>query len=96
MIVLWRAGLRISEALALAEKSLIVAVARSSCAAAAGGGARGCAAAFAPHQLRQAPAVEMAREEVPRWSSSSASSGTANLAITSIYLQGIDSSEIID
>jgi len=31
-----------------------------------------------------------------RWSSSSASSGHGNLGITSIYLQGIDSSEIID
>ena len=31
-----------------------------------------------------------------RWSSSNASSGHANLGITSIYLQGIDSSEIID
>ena len=31
-----------------------------------------------------------------RWSSSSASSGTPTLGITSIYLQGIDSSEVIN
>jgi integrase len=50
---------------------------------------------FAPHQLRHAHAVEMAREGVPliviqrqlRHS---------NLGITSIYLHGIDNAEIID
>jgi site-specific recombinase XerD len=50
---------------------------------------------FAPHQLRHAHAVEMAREGVPLiviqrqlWHS--------NLGITSVYLQGIDSGEIIE
>ena len=50
---------------------------------------------FAPHQLRHAHAVEMAREGVPliviqrqlRHS---------NLGITSVYLQGIDSGEIVE
>src|SRR5450432_1893053 len=50
---------------------------------------------FAPHQLRHAHAVEMAREGVPL-NVVQRQSGHANLGITSIYLQGIDSSEIID
>jgi site-specific recombinase XerD len=49
---------------------------------------------FAPHQLRHAHAVEMAREGVPL-NVIQRQSGHANLGITSIYLQGIDSSEII-
>ena len=44
---------------------------------------------FAPHQLRHAHAVEMAREGAPLVVH-------ANLGITSIYLEGIDSSEIIN
>ncbi len=50
---------------------------------------------FAPHQFRHAHAVEMAHEGVRvvviqrQW-------GHANLGVTSIYLQGIDSSEIIN
>ena len=50
---------------------------------------------FAPHQLRHAHAVEMAREGVPLVVIQR-QLGHANLGITSIYLQGIDSSEIID
>jgi site-specific recombinase XerD len=50
---------------------------------------------FAPHQLRHAHAVEMAREGVPL-NVIQRQLGHANLSITSIYLQGIDSSEIID
>jgi len=50
---------------------------------------------FAPHQLRHAHAVEMAREGVPL-NVIRRQLGHANLGITSIYLQGIDSSEIID
>jgi site-specific recombinase XerD len=50
---------------------------------------------FAPHQLRHAHAVEMAREGVPL-NVIQRQLGHANLGITSIYLQGIDSSEIID
>ena len=50
---------------------------------------------FAPHQLRHAHAVEMAREGVPLnviqrqlWH--------ANLGVTSVYLQGIDTAEIVE
>jgi site-specific recombinase XerD len=50
---------------------------------------------FAPHQLRQAHAIEMAHEGVPLVVIQR-QLGDANLGITSIYLQGIDSSEIID
>ncbi len=50
---------------------------------------------FAPHQLRHAHAVEMAREEVPLVVIQR-QLGHGNLGITSIYLQGIDNSEIID
>ena len=50
---------------------------------------------FAPHQLRHAHAVEMAREGaalvvIQR------QLGHTNLGITSVYLEGIDSSEIIN
>jgi site-specific recombinase XerD len=55
---------------------------------------------FAPHQLRHAHAVEMAREGVPlnviQRQLGHYAGDRANLGITSIYLQGIDSSEIID
>jgi site-specific recombinase XerD len=50
---------------------------------------------FAPHQLRHAHAVEMAREGVPL-TVIQRQLGHANLAITSVYLQGIDTSEIIE
>jgi integrase len=50
---------------------------------------------FAPHQLRHAHAVEMARK-ASRLVVIQRQLGHANLGITSIYLQGIDSSEIID
>ena len=50
---------------------------------------------FAPHQLRHAHAVEMAREGVPLIVIQ-CQLGHTNLGITSIYLQGIDSTEIID
>jgi site-specific recombinase XerD len=50
---------------------------------------------FAPHQLRHAHAVEMAHEGVPLVVIQR-QLGHANLGITSIYLQGIDSSEIIN
>ena len=49
---------------------------------------------FAPHQLRHAHAVEMAHESVPLVVIQR-QLGHANLGITSVYLQGIDSSEII-
>jgi site-specific recombinase XerD len=49
---------------------------------------------FAPHQLRHAHAVEMAHEGVPLVVIQR-QLGHANLGVTSIYLQGIDSSEIV-
>ena len=49
---------------------------------------------FAPHQLRHAHAVEMAHEGVPLVVIQR-QFGHTNLGITSTYLQGIDSSEII-
>lgn len=50
---------------------------------------------FAPHQLRHAHAVEMAREGVPL-NVIQRQLGHANLGITSIYLQGIDAAEIVN
>jgi site-specific recombinase XerD len=50
---------------------------------------------FAPHQLRHAHAVELAREGVPLVVIQR-QLGHSNLGITSIYLQGIDNTEIID
>jgi site-specific recombinase XerD len=50
---------------------------------------------FAPHQLRHAHAVEMAREGVPLIVIRR-QLGHTNLGITSIYLQGIDNTELID
>jgi integrase/recombinase XerD len=49
---------------------------------------------LAPHQLRHAHAVEMAREGVPL-NIIQRHLGHANLDITPIYLQGINSGEII-
>jgi site-specific recombinase XerD len=50
---------------------------------------------FAPHQLRHAHAVEMAREGVPL-NVIQRQLGHANLGVTSIYLQGIDNAEIVN
>jgi len=87
IVVLWRAGLRISEALALAESDLDqtrgAILVRRVCGA------------FAPHQLRHAHAVEMAREGVPL-NVIQRQLDHANLGITSVYLEGIDNVEIID
>ena len=49
---------------------------------------------FAPHQLRHAHAVEMAREGVPL-NVIQRQLGHVNLGITSVYLQGIDNAEIV-
>jgi len=49
---------------------------------------------FAPHQLRHAHAVELAREGVPL-NVIQRQLGHADLGVTSIYLQGIDSEEVI-
>jgi site-specific recombinase XerD len=49
---------------------------------------------FAPHQLRHAHAVEMAREGVPL-NVIQRQLGHANLGVTSVYLQGIDNTEVI-
>ena len=151
IVILWRAGLRLHEALALAEAdldqrrgSLLVrrgkggrrrevgmdawgwdelqpwltqrvelpigslfcvingptrgrtwsdAAARADLASAAR--AAGVRRRFAPHQLRHAHAVEMAREGVPLIVIQR-QLGHSDLGITSIYLQGIDNAEIID
>jgi integrase len=50
---------------------------------------------FAPHQLRHTHAVEMAREGVPL-PVIQRQLGHAHLGVTSTYLQGIDTAEIID
>jgi site-specific recombinase XerD len=50
---------------------------------------------FAPHQPRHAHAVETAREGVPLIVIQR-QLGHSNLGITSVYLQGIDSGEIIE
>jgi site-specific recombinase XerD len=50
---------------------------------------------FAPHQLRHAHAVEMAREGVPLIVIQR-QLGHSNLGITSVYLQGTDNGEIIE
>jgi site-specific recombinase XerD len=50
---------------------------------------------FAPHQLRHAHAVELAREGVPLIVIQR-QLGHSNLGITSVYLQGIDNVEIIE
>jgi len=50
---------------------------------------------FAPYQLRHAHAVEMAREGVPLIVIQR-QLGHSNLGITSVYLRGIDSGEMIE
>lgn len=49
---------------------------------------------FAPHQLRHAHAVELAREGLPL-PVIQRQLGHAHLGVTSTYLQGIDTAEII-
>ena len=49
---------------------------------------------FAPHQFRHAHAVEMSREGVPLLVIQR-QLGHADLAITSVYLRGIDNTEIV-
>src|SRR6266542_2155723 len=110
IVALWRAGLRIQEALALAEHDLDHR--RGSVLVRNGkGGRRWSAAAvraefrrlaaragvrrrFAPPQLRHAHALELAREGVAL-NIIQRQLGHANLGTTSIYLQGIDPEEII-
>jgi site-specific recombinase XerD len=151
IVILWRAGLRISEALALAESDLdparggilvrfgkggrrrevgmdrwgweqmqpwlearaVLPVGALLCvihrptrgrpwaassareelrAAAARAGVR---RRFAPHQLRHAHAVEMSREGIPIVVIQR-QLGHADLGVTSVYLRGIDNTEVID
>jgi site-specific recombinase XerD len=49
---------------------------------------------FAPHQLRHAHAVEMAREGVPL-NVIQRQLGRADLGVTSVYLEAIDNAEVI-
>jgi site-specific recombinase XerD len=151
IVVLWRAGLRISEALALAETDLdprrgsvivrhgkgdkrreigmdpwawdhvhawlpartsmpvgpLLCVVsgpnqgRTWAATAARSQLRGYAERagvrrrFAPHQLRHAHAIELARQGVPL-NVIQRQLGHADLGVTSVYLQGIDTSEIVN
>jgi integrase len=151
IVILWRAGLRISEALALAESdldairgavlvrrgkggrrrevgmdrwgweqlrpwlelratlpvgaSLCVLHGRTAGRPWAASAAReelrvaavraGVRRRFAPHQLRHAHAVEMAREGIPI-TVIQRQLGHADLGVTSVYLRGIDNTEIID
>jgi site-specific recombinase XerD len=110
IVVLWRAGLRVQEALALAEHDLDPR--RGSILVRHGKGGRpwsgaavrgefrrlaaeaGVRRRFAPHQLRHAHALELAREGVPL-NIIQRQLGHASLGTTSIYLQGIDPEEII-
>jgi site-specific recombinase XerD len=55
----------------------------------------GARRSFAPHQLRHAHAVEMARERVPL-NVIQRQLGHVNLGVTSVYLDGIDTAEIIE
>ncbi len=50
---------------------------------------------FAPHQLRHAHAIELAREGVPI-NIIQRQLGHSDLGVTSVYPQGIDAAEIID
>jgi integrase/recombinase XerD len=50
---------------------------------------------FAPHRLRHAHAVEMAREGLPL-NVIQRQLGRTDLGVTSVYLRGIDNAEIID
>jgi site-specific recombinase XerD len=151
IVILWRAGLRISEALALAETDLdpvrgavlvrrgkggkrrevgmdrwgweqlrpwleqraTLPVGASLCVLHGPTAGRAWAASaareelraaavragvrrrFAPHQLRHAHAVEMAREGIPI-TVIQRQLGHADLGVTSVYLRGIDNTEIID
>jgi site-specific recombinase XerD len=150
IVVLWRAGLRISEALALNESDLdperravlvrhgkgdkrrevgmdrwawqqlhswlelraTLAVGSLFCVLRGATRGRPCSAAgirvqlhtaanaagvrrrVAPHQLRHAHAVEMSREGVPLLVIQR-QLGHADLGITSVYLRGIDNTEIV-
>jgi site-specific recombinase XerD len=151
IVILWRAGLRISEALALAESDLdpargavlvrrgkggrrrevgmdrwgfeqirpwvelrttlpvgsLLCVLRGPTAGSpwAASSAReelraaavraGVRRRLAPHQLRHAHAVEMAREGIPI-TVIQRQLGHADLGVTSVYLRGIDNTEIIE
>jgi integrase len=92
LVVLWRAGLRIDEALSLREADLDRR--RGSLLVRRGKGGRRREVGT-PHHLRHAHAVEMAREGVPLIVIQR-QLGHSHLGITSVYLQGINNAEIIE
>ncbi len=63
--------------------------------AAAGRHGGGVRRRFAPHQLRHAHAIEMAREGVPL-NIIQRQLGQTDLGVTSNYLQGIDNPKIVN
>src|SRR2546421_10816004 len=99
IVMLWRGGLRVQEALAFCIIDGPTRGRRWSAAAVRSEFRRhareaGVRRRFAPHQLRHAHAVELAREGVSL-NVIQRQLGHANLGTTSIYLQGIDIEEII-
>jgi site-specific recombinase XerD len=113
VVILWRAGLRINEALSLAETDLeprrgsVLLRSRrcntqprlvtDGCARRTSTPRRNgrCTPTLCPHQLRHAHAVEMAREGI-LLPVIQRQLGHAHLGVTSTYLQGIDTTEIIN
>ena len=77
----------------VARAPLVAAAARAELGRTAA--AAGVRRRFSPRQLRHAHAVEMAREGVPLIVIQR-QLGHSNLGITSVYLQGIESGEIIE
>ena len=99
IVVLWRGGLRFQEALSLIESDLdprrgSILIRRGKARAASCAAAAGVRRRFAPHQLRHAHAVELAREGVPL-PVIQRQLGHSYVSTTSVYLQGIDVEEII-
>ena len=101
IVILWRAGLRIQEALALAEADLDHVRGALLVRHGKGGLRRkaveaGVRRRFAPHQFRHAPRRRNGTRRRTAGRLIQRQLGHSNLGITSIYLQGIDNAEIIE